>query len=175
LSPEARNAWLSNDRSRISPRSWKNTARFILWLTGKSASTKRDNEQHAQNSDLHGNDSNKHKTVKRKPIFDSIIDEYVLEGERLLIQKETTKRDARIVAKAKRQFGSICQVCSFDFGEVYGEIGRGFVDAHHIDPLHLRAGKSRRTSVNDFAHRTVSALTIEQLKAIVAGNKIRPT
>src|SRR3984957_14974378 len=30
LSPEARNAWLSNDRSRISPRSWKNTARLSL-------------------------------------------------------------------------------------------------------------------------------------------------
>src|SRR3712207_4520167 len=29
--PEARKAWLSNERSRISPRSWKNTARLSLW------------------------------------------------------------------------------------------------------------------------------------------------
>lgn len=28
--PEARKAWLSNDRSRISSRSWKKTARFTL-------------------------------------------------------------------------------------------------------------------------------------------------
>lgn len=30
LRPKARNAWLSNERSRISPRSWRNTARLSL-------------------------------------------------------------------------------------------------------------------------------------------------
>lgn len=127
----------------------------------------------------------KRKTATRGTITESFIDEYVLEGERLLKEIQSIKRDARIVAKSKRQFGSVCQVCSFDFGKVYGAIGEGFIEAHHIDPLHLREGKNRPTSVNDFAmlcsnchrmiHRADNAFTIEQLKAIVAGNKSRST
>jgi 5-methylcytosine-specific restriction protein A len=31
--------------------------------------------------------------------------------------------------------GSQCQVCSFDFGRVYGEIGKGFIVVHHIEPV----------------------------------------
>lgn len=130
-------------------------------------------------------DNNKRKTNSRKTIPDSIIDEYVLEGERLLREIQVIKRDGRIVAKAKEKLGSVCQVCSFNFGKVYGEIGRGFIEAHHIDPLHLRAGKNRPTSVDDFAmlcsnchrmiHRADNVLTIEQLKAIVAGKKSRST
>ncbi len=128
-------------------------------------------------------DNNKRNTAKT--ITDSIIDEYVLEGERLLREIKAIKRDPRIVAKAKAKFGSVCQVCNFNFGKVYGEIGRGFIEAHHIDPLHLRAGKNGPTAVDDFAmlcsnchrmiHRTDSVLTIEQLKAVVAGNKSRST
>jgi len=32
-------------------------------------------------------------------------------------------------------WGIKCQVCGFDFEEVYGEIGRGFIHVHHIKPL----------------------------------------
>jgi hypothetical protein len=43
LRPEARKAWLSKERSRISPRSWKKTARLSLeqlvmgWVVGAEA------------------------------------------------------------------------------------------------------------------------------------------
>jgi 5-methylcytosine-specific restriction protein A len=32
-------------------------------------------------------------------------------------------------------WGTKCQVCGFDFEEVYGEIGRGFIHVHHIRSL----------------------------------------
>lgn len=32
--------------------------------------------------------------------------------------------------------GTSCQICGFDFQEVYGELGNGFIHVHHIVPLH---------------------------------------
>ena len=31
--------------------------------------------------------------------------------------------------------GCKCQVCGFDFEDVYGDLGRGFIEAHHLVPL----------------------------------------
>lgn len=32
-------------------------------------------------------------------------------------------------------YGTICKVCSIDFGDVYGEIGEGYIHVHHKIPL----------------------------------------
>ena len=37
--------------------------------------------------------------------------------------------------KVKRVLGYRCQACSFDFEKRYGEIGKGFIEAHHLRPL----------------------------------------
>jgi 5-methylcytosine-specific restriction protein A len=31
--------------------------------------------------------------------------------------------------------GTRCKVCDFDFARVYGEIGEGFIEVHHIEPV----------------------------------------
>lgn len=31
--------------------------------------------------------------------------------------------------------GTICKVCGFDFANVYGVIGKGFIEVHHIEPV----------------------------------------
>src|SRR5262249_14093330 len=36
---------------------------------------------------------------------------------------------------AKKFHGTRCQACDLDFGERYGEIGRGFIEAHHLRPI----------------------------------------
>lgn len=30
----------------------------------------------------------------------------------------------------------ICHICSFDFEEVYGEIGKGYIEIHHVKPIY---------------------------------------
>jgi 5-methylcytosine-specific restriction protein A len=42
-----------------------------------------------------------------------------------------------------------CEVCEFDFGEVYGERGQGFIECHHVEPLHVGGQKAR--TVRDLA------------------------
>lgn len=42
-----------------------------------------------------------------------------------------------------------CQVCEFDFARKYGERGQGYIECHHIEPLHVGGEKAR--SVDDLA------------------------
>lgn len=42
-----------------------------------------------------------------------------------------------------------CEVCRFDFARKYGERGRGYIECHHVEPLHVGGEKPR--SVKDLA------------------------
>ncbi|MDT0182468.1 HNH endonuclease [Microbacterium sp. ARD31] len=37
-----------------------------------------------------------------------------------------------------------CEVCGFDFGVTYGERGEGYVEVHHIRPLHVTGATTTR-------------------------------
>ncbi len=42
----------------------------------------------------------------------------------------------RIAARQAKKFhGTRCQVCGLDFGERYGDLGKGFIEAHHLRPI----------------------------------------
>jgi len=36
-----------------------------------------------------------------------------------------------------------CQVCEFDFAQTYGERGQGYIECHHVEPLHVGGEKAR--------------------------------
>ena len=65
----------------------------------------------------------------------------------------TRDRDRKIVTLAKKQFlenheSLFCELCNFDFSEVYGQYGEGFIEAHHIKPLE-KMSEGEETSVSD--------------------------
>ena len=45
------------------------------------------------------------------------------------------ERNSKASEEAKRVHGLHCQACSFDFQARYGELGRGYIEAHHLKPL----------------------------------------
>ena len=48
------------------------------------------------------------------------------------------------IKKIKKELGYICQSCSFDFQKVYGEIGKEYIEAHHLIPMsELKKGETR--------------------------------
>jgi 5-methylcytosine-specific restriction protein A len=47
----------------------------------------------------------------------------------------TIERNHKLAGMAKAVLGSRCQACGFDFQEFYGEVGAGFIEAHHLRPL----------------------------------------
>lgn len=81
-------------------------------------------------------------------------DEKDLEYEDLTKLKEHKRieRNRKLAKKAKKIHGYICQACGFDFEKEYGEIGKGFIEAHHLTPLHkLKGQKVALDPKNDFA------------------------
>jgi 5-methylcytosine-specific restriction protein A len=58
------------------------------------------------------------------------------EGREILRQHLHRERSAKLVRKFKSGLTDFsCKVCGFDFLKVYGELGRGYIEAHHIKPL----------------------------------------
>lgn len=45
------------------------------------------------------------------------------------------ERNGSVSSKVKRVRGYICEACGFDFAAIYGELGKGYIEAHHLTPL----------------------------------------
>jgi hypothetical protein len=111
------------------------------------------------------------------PFAMDVRESIVHEGARVAREVKTIKRNAAIVAEAKRLKGCVCEACDFDFGAVYGTIGEGFIEAHHIEPLSERNGVDKQTTVDDFAmlcsnchamvHKEEPAMPISKLRKLL--------
>jgi 5-methylcytosine-specific restriction enzyme A len=74
-----------------------------------------------------------------------------------------------------RFWGCKCIVCELDFGEVYGELGAGFIHVHHLKPLSEIAATYELNPIEDLRpvcpnchamlHRTRPPLEIEELQS----------
>lgn len=73
-----------------------------------------------------------------------------------------------------------CYVCDFDFSQVYGEIGKGFLEVHHRIPI-SHYNSEHRVKIKDLCavcpnchriiHHTKDPIDVDILKSIVKGNK----
>jgi predicted HNH restriction endonuclease len=101
------------------------------------------------------------------------------EGKEKFENHRYFERDGKIARSAKAQrlakTGKLeCEVCQFNFAAHFGEIGRGFIEAHHKTPI-SQLGGIKKTKIEDLAlvcsnchrmlHRGDPLLTVEQLKA----------
>lgn len=78
-----------------------------------------------------------------------------LEGNPRLVAHLRRERNSAIVNAKKdailRATGRLCcEACGFDFKEVYGEIGDGFCEVHHLQPL-SKADGVVKTELGDLA------------------------
>lgn len=109
------------------------------------------------------------------------LEPITVEGNSALANHMRYERDSSFVQKIKSRAIKKnkllnCEVCGFSFFEEYGEIGLGFIEAHHKIPLSERKGKSI-TTANDIAlvcsnchrmlHRGNPTLEIEKLKEFI--------
>jgi 5-methylcytosine-specific restriction protein A len=110
---------------------------------------------------------------------DSLADEFEAEeGGRLLAlhyrrERNRTIRSRKIAAVMAAGSPVACEVCDFDFGAAYGDLGEGYIEVHHVLPLH--ASGATTTKLSDLAlmcgnchrmvHRARPWLTPDQLRA----------
>ncbi|MFE0840570.1 MrcB family domain-containing protein [Achromobacter insolitus] len=51
------------------------------------------------------------------------------------------ERNAKLTKQVKAKKGCVCEVCNLDFGKIYGELGEGYIEAHHLRPLSTLKGQ----------------------------------
>lgn len=64
-------------------------------------------------------------------------------------ERDRTLRKKKIQAVEKAGDLIACEACGFDFGNAYGERGAGYIEVHHVNPLHVTGPTS--TSLDDLA------------------------
>lgn len=68
--------------------------------------------------------------------LETIETEHGLEGKKVKIYTTKYERDPANRKEAIKLHGTRCMVCDFDFEEVYGELGKDFIEVHHTKPLY---------------------------------------
>jgi 5-methylcytosine-specific restriction protein A len=96
------------------------------------------------------------------------------EGASKEVSVNTYERNADARAKCIAHYGCKCSVCSFDFEQVYGDIGKNYIHVHHVVPLSEIRKEYELNPITDLIpvcpnchaiiHRTRPALSVEQLK-----------
>lgn len=110
--------------------------------------------------------------------IDEESEDLTIVERRKYVRHMKIERNTKAVALAKKVHGTRCQGCGVDFSWIYGVTGSGYIEAHHLKPLHtLEEGASVKMNVaEDFAvlcsnchsmvHRSKPMLTLNQLRSL---------
>jgi len=113
---------------------------------------------------------------------DDIKDENLYEGAKKQITVNSYERNPKARESCIRHYGTKCFICNFDFEEVYGEIGKGFIHVHHIKPLSEIVEKYEVDPIKDLRpicpnchamlHKRVPAYSIKDIQNIIDNNDL---
>lgn len=71
-----------------------------------------------------------------KPVAKPLPKEAELtEGAKKHMEQERSQRNPKLRQVCIAHYGFVCQVCGFDFEKAYGEIGKDFIEVHHLNPI----------------------------------------
>lgn len=103
------------------------------------------------------------------------------EGAKIQVVVNKYERSPANRAACISHFGTSCQVCNFDFGASYGELGQDFIEVHHLVPVSLMGGAYRVDPTKDLVpvcgnchammHRKNPPLSVQELKSLIANLK----
>jgi 5-methylcytosine-specific restriction enzyme A len=65
----------------------------------------------------------------------NVPDNVTITEKRKYVLHKKIERHGTAAKAAKKHHGTGCQACNLDFGVRYGEIGQGFIEAHHLTPI----------------------------------------
>ncbi|RAW19639.1 restriction endonuclease [Paenibacillus taichungensis] len=103
------------------------------------------------------------------------------EGKKKLAQHIRRERNPALINRAKELFklkeGRVyCQSCGFDFESKYGDIGKDFIEGHHIIPIsELKEGSKTRvqdiillcSNCHSMVHRKRPWLRVDEIKTLM--------
>lgn len=108
-----------------------------------------------------------------------------MEGTPITRTRKLRQRSSRLTDAAKQRYLAVhgelrCEVCGINFEEVYGELGEGYIEAHHAEPLSKMDGAQfvdvegivlLCANCHRVLHRRSPPYSIEKLREIVEQRK----
>ncbi|MDO5627090.1 MAG: HNH endonuclease [Mobilicoccus sp.] len=90
-------------------------------------------------------------------------------------ERNQTLRRRKIEAVLRAHGALCCEACGFDFGATYGDVGEGYIEVHHIQPLHESGETVTRladlatlcANCHRMIHRRRPWLTPDQLRELI--------
>lgn len=119
---------------------------------------------------------------KPDPLMPSEAEEDV-EGKIRQVNVTKHERNRELRQACLRHYGYVCQVCGMDFEKVYGEIGKDFIEVHHLNPIsntdgeHVLDPKTGLVPLCSNCHSMIhrgkdgTPFTLEEMKAKYKGPK----
>jgi 5-methylcytosine-specific restriction endonuclease McrA len=98
--------------------------------------------------------SNKTGSSKKKAAVSFDYEDYV-EGQRAKREASLFARNPRLVSDAKNRHGYQCQACKFRYSDQYADVGDGFIEVHHLNPLSERSKAAERPQLTNLDEVTV--------------------
>lgn len=115
------------------------------------------------------------------------IDEEFPEGKELTRIHKSKERNPKVVQRKKKKVLSTngklaCEVCGFDFAKIYGQLGYGFAECHHIVPV-SQLTDGQKTKLSDLAivcanchrmlHKGRPLLSVGELREIIKRGSVK--
>lgn len=103
-----------------------------------------------------------------------------VEGNVSEIKSNRYERSSMNRAACIQVHGAICAICGFDFGNIYGDFGKGFIEVHHIIPV-SQMGEAYRlnpqedlipvcSNCHSMIHHRNPPLSLDELKDLIPKN-----
>ncbi|MGM0912759.1 MAG: HNH endonuclease [Pseudomonadota bacterium] len=99
------------------------------------------------------------------------------EGARFSVTSSAIERSPEARAACLQEHGYSCAACCFNFGDVYGDLGKGYIHVHHREDLSLSQGIVNTDPRKDLiplcpnchamVHKCRPAMTINELIKII--------
>ena len=99
------------------------------------------------------------------------------EGTIRTVQVNAFERNPEARQRCIEAHGTTCSVCSFSFGDVYGDFARDFIHVHHLNPLATQRTEHNVDPVRDLRpvcpnchaviHMRNGCLSIEEAKSMI--------
>lgn len=110
-----------------------------------------------------------------QPLPDEQTEQYC-EGARTAVWVSKVERSPAARAKCIEHHGLRCCVCSFCFGEAFGDLGLGFIHVHHLNPISESSEERSVDPILDLrpicpnchamVHRESPPISIDRLRSI---------
>jgi predicted restriction endonuclease len=127
------------------------------------------------------------KDIKPKDSFKTTVEKQPLvEGAKVQVRLEKHERNPELRKACIAHYGYVCQVCGLDFTKAYGDLGKEFIEVHHLTPISTIDGEHEVDPIEDLVplcsnchsmiHRGENRpLTLEELRAQYIGYKWNET